>query len=145
MALVPWTLFLTDFSFIFAANPQAHWWADLLRGNLLLSLFTSNPIVPALALALGALIALERHRAGEGRGWLFLAAALALAVPFFKVFLGAHLLLGLAVAGLLSGPSAPRSVARGRRALCAWRRSRSSWAREARRCGPSSRRSTSLR
>jgi hypothetical protein len=103
VALVPWTLFLTDFSFIFAANPQAHWWTDLLRGNLLLSLFTSNPIVPALSLALGALIALERHRAGEGRGWLFLAAALALAVPFFKVFLGAHLLLGLAVAGLLSG------------------------------------------
>ncbi len=103
VALVPWTLFLTDFSFLFAANPQAHWWTDLLRGNLLLSLFTSNPIVPGLALALGALMALERHRAGEGRGWLFLAAALALALPFFKVFLGAHLLLGLAVAGFVCG------------------------------------------
>jgi hypothetical protein len=33
---------------------------------------------------------------------LLLAAGLALAVPFFKVFLGAHLLLGLAVAGLLT-------------------------------------------
>jgi hypothetical protein len=103
VALVPWTLFLTDFSFLFGANPQAHWWTDLLRGNLLLSLFTSNPIVPALSLALGALVALERHRTGEGRGWLFLAAALALSVPFFKVFLGAHLLLGLGVAGLVSG------------------------------------------
>jgi hypothetical protein len=103
VALVPWTLFLTDFSFLFGASPQAHWWTDLLRGNLLLSLFASNPIVPALALALGALVALERHRAGEGRGWLFLAALLALAVPFFKVFLGAHLLLGLGVAGLLAG------------------------------------------
>jgi hypothetical protein len=103
VALVGWTLLLTDFSFIFAANPQAHWWTDLLRGNLLLSLVTSNPIVPALSLALGTLVALERHRAGEGRGWLFLAAGLGLAVPFFKVFLGAHLLLGLAVAGLLSG------------------------------------------
>jgi hypothetical protein len=106
-ALVPWTLFLTDFSFLFGANPQAHWWADLLRGNLLLSLVTSNPIVPALALALGALLALERHRAGEGRGWLVLAAALALAVPFFKVFLGAHLLLGLGIAALLSGRRYP--------------------------------------
>ncbi len=102
VSLVPWTLFLTDFSFFFGANPQAHWWTDLLRGNLLLSLVASNPIMPALALALGALLALERHLAGEGRGYLFLAAALALAVPFFKVFLGAHLLLGLAVAGLIN-------------------------------------------
>ncbi len=101
VAFVPWTLFLTDFSFLFGANPQAHWWTDLLRGNLLLSLFTSNPIVPALALALGALLALERHSAEEGRGYLLLAVALALAVPFFKVFLGAHLLLGLAVAAVL--------------------------------------------
>lgn len=102
VALVPWTLFLTDFSFVFGANPQAHWWTDLLRGNLLLSLFASNPIVPALALALGALLALERHRLGEGRSYLHLATLLALAVPFFKVFLGAHLLLGLVVAGLLT-------------------------------------------
>ncbi len=110
VALVPWTLFLTDFSFLFGANPQAHWWTDLLRGNLLLSLFASNPIVPALGLALGALLSLERHRSGEGRGWLFMAALLALAVPFFKVFLGAHLLLGLAVAALLARPRSLGSV-----------------------------------
>ena len=48
------------------ANPQAHWWADLLRGNLLVSLALSNPIVPALALALGALVALARHLRGRG-------------------------------------------------------------------------------
>jgi hypothetical protein len=98
VALVPWTLLATDFSYAFAANPQAHWWTDLLRGNLLISLAVSNPIVPALALALGVLIALARHQAGEGRGWLALAALGAAAVPFFKVFLGAHLLLGLALA-----------------------------------------------
>jgi len=102
VAFVPWTLLLTDFSFVFAANPQAHWWTDLLRGNLLLSLAAANPIVPALALALGALIALSRHLAGESRGNLGIAAGLAFAVPFFKVFLGAHLLLGLAVAALLA-------------------------------------------
>jgi hypothetical protein len=110
VALVPWTLFLTDFSFLFGANPQAHWWTDLLRGNLLLSLVAANPIIPALAMALGALVALERHRAGEGRGWLFLSAVLALAVPFFKVFLGAHLLLGLGVAALLAGRQPLRSL-----------------------------------
>ena len=89
-----------DFSFLFAANPQAHWWADLLRGNLLVSLALSNPVIPALALGLGALVALERGQ-GSSRGWLWLAAVQAAAVPFFKVFLGAHLLLGLAVSALL--------------------------------------------
>jgi hypothetical protein len=86
---------LTDFSFVFARNPQAHWWADLLRGNLLVSLALSNPVVPALSLTLGALVALERHGRTGARGSLLLAAAQAAAVPFFKVFLGAHLLLGL--------------------------------------------------
>jgi hypothetical protein len=89
-----------DFSFLLAANPQAHWWADLLRGNLLVSLALSNPVIPALALSLGALVALDRDQ-GRGRGWLWLAAIQAAAVPFFKVFLGAHLLLGLAVSAYL--------------------------------------------
>jgi hypothetical protein len=102
VALVPWTLLATDFSFLFAGNPQAHWWSDLLRGNLLISLALANPIVPALTLALGCLIALSRHQAGEGRGWLLLAAGLGAAVPWFKVFLGAHLLLGLGAAALLA-------------------------------------------
>lgn len=101
VALAGWTLLATDFSFAFAANPQAHWWADLLRGNVLVSLFLANPVVPALAMALGALVALRRHENDEGRGWLAIAAALGAAVPFFKVFLGAHLLLGLGVAALL--------------------------------------------
>ena len=101
VALVPWTLLATDFSFLLAGNPQAHWWSDLLRGNLLISLALANPIVPALTLALGCLIALARHESGEGGGWLLLAAAQGAAVPFFKVFLGAHLLLGLGVAAVL--------------------------------------------
>ncbi len=98
VALSGWTLVATDFSFAFALNPQAHWWCDLLRGNLLLSLALANPIVPALALAVCALIALSRAAGGEGRGWWAIAAVLAVAVPFFKVFLGAHLALGLLVA-----------------------------------------------
>src|SRR6266446_1812898 len=101
VSLAPWTLLLTDLSFVFAPNPQAYWWADLLRGNLLVSLAAANPIVPALAMALGALCAFARYQAGEGRGHLALAGGLAFAVPFFKVFLGAHLLLGLGVAALL--------------------------------------------
>lgn len=94
-----------DFSFVFAANPHAHWWADLLRGNLLVSLALSNPVIPALALTLGALVALDRAGSGGGR-WLYLAAIQSAAVPFFKVFLGAHLVLGLGVAAVLGRRSA---------------------------------------
>jgi hypothetical protein len=113
VALVPFTLLLTDFSFVFAGNPQAHWWADLLRGNVLLSLAYANPIVPALGLALGTLIALSSalaapasDRARQPRAWLLIAVLMAAAVPFFKVFLGAQLLLGLGVAFLLARPAA---------------------------------------
>jgi hypothetical protein len=102
VTLAGWTLLATDFSFAFALNPQAHWWADLLRGNLLVSLFLANPVVPALALALGALVGLSRAVEGDGSRWSVLAAVLAAGVPFFKVFLGAHLALGLLVALLLT-------------------------------------------
>ncbi len=108
VALAPWTLLLTDFSFLFATQLQAHWWTDLLRGNLLLSFVYANPIVPALALALASLVALSRHEETGERGSLALAVLLAAAVPFFKVFLGAHLLLGLGLAFVLSrGPNRP--------------------------------------
>jgi len=107
VALVPWTILLTDFSFVFGANPQAHWWTDLLRGNLLLSLAYANPIVPALGLVLGALASLSRFQETDRGGHLALASLQSAAVPFFKVFLGAHLLLGLGVAWLLSR-AAPR-------------------------------------
>ena len=102
VVLVPWTLLLTDFSFSFALNLQAHWWTDLLRGNLLLSLVYANPIVPALALATGSLVALSRFEETDERGHLVLAVVQAAAVPFFKVFLGAHLLLGFGAAFVLS-------------------------------------------
>jgi hypothetical protein len=109
VALVPWTLLLTDFSFAFAGNAQAHWWADLLRGNLLLSLAYANPIVPALGLVAGALVSLSRFEETGGRGHLGLAALQSAAVPFFKVFLGAHLVLGLGGAWLLAR-RAPRGA-----------------------------------
>jgi hypothetical protein len=110
VALAPWTLVLTDFSFVFATNLQAHWWTDLLRGNLLLSLVYANPVIPALALALGALVALARYEEDRRAGHLVLAALMAAAVPFFKVFLGAHLLLGLGIAFLLARPAPRRAL-----------------------------------
>jgi len=104
VAVLPFTLLAGDLAFLFAPDPRATWWADLLRGNILISLCLANPVIPALGLALAALIALSRHEAGEDGHWLWLAAAAAFAVPFFKVFLGAHLVLGLGAAVLLAPP-----------------------------------------
>lgn len=97
---------LADFSFVFTGNPHARWWPELLGGNLMLSLLFANSLIPALALALGAIVALGRAHAGQGRGWLVLAGALAAAVPFFKVFLAAPLGAGLLAALLLCGSPA---------------------------------------
>jgi hypothetical protein len=102
VALAPWTVLLTDFSFVCALQPDARWWSDAFRANLLISLAFANPVVPALALALGCLVALHRHEAGEGRAWLGIAALQAAAVPWFKVFLGAQLALSFAIAALLA-------------------------------------------
>jgi hypothetical protein len=105
LALLACTPLLTDGSWLWAGHPQAHWWSDLLRGNLLISLAAANSAVPALTLALGCLLCLERASAqppGRARrGALALAALQAAAVPHFKVFLGAHLLLGLVAWALL--------------------------------------------
>lgn len=102
VALSGWSLLATDFSFFFAGHESAFYWADLLKGNLLLSLAYVNPIIPGLVVLLGCLIALARDEAGEGRRWLLLAALLSAGLPHFKVFLGAHLLLGLAGAALFA-------------------------------------------
>lgn len=109
--LAPWALLAADFSFLFGALPKAHWWVDEFRGNLLLSLVLDNPVIPALILALGALVALSRAEAGEGHGWLVLAMLQAFAVAFFKAFTGAHLALALALAVLLAPSGRRRRVA----------------------------------
>jgi hypothetical protein len=109
--LAPLALLAADFSFLFA-GARAHWWVDEFRGNLLVSLALGNPVVPALILALGALLALSRHEAGEGEGFLWLAAAQAAAVPFFKSFTGAHLALALAIGATLAASQRRRAAAR---------------------------------
>ncbi len=77
------------------------WWAFKLGDNFVEALFYANSIVPALAMALAAVLALARAEKGEGEGYTVLAAALATAAGFFKVFTGAQLLLALGVAWLL--------------------------------------------
>lgn len=101
-AIVPWTLLATDFSFLFGWDPQAEMWLNLTDANLLFSLAHANSSVAAILIAVAALVALDRHAAGEGRGWLALAVVLSLALPHFKAFVSAQYLFGLGVAALLA-------------------------------------------
>ncbi|MCM2257616.1 MAG: hypothetical protein NDJ94_18430 [Vicinamibacteria bacterium] len=108
VALAGFVPLLGDISWVFAGDPQAHWWTDLLRGNLLVSVAHANPLVPALGLALGTLSLVAV--AAPGAATLALAAACALATPFFKVFLGAQLAAGLAFAALFARGPARRAL-----------------------------------
>jgi hypothetical protein len=108
VAAAPWSLLATDGSFLLALALPITWWTDHLRGNLLMSMAFDNPVVPGLALALGALLALSRYEAGEGRGFLALGGLLAAAAPHFKVFVGAQLALALGYAALRARPRWPR-------------------------------------
>ena len=117
---LPWTLLATDFWRSSSRRTRGrNWWADLLRGNILISLALANPVVPALALAprrpRRACRATTRARAAAG--WS-LAAALAFAVPFFKVFLGAHLAARAGRGGALA-PRRPKGAPLVRRLPCA--------------------------
>lgn len=100
VALVSWAPLATDFSFLYASIPGARWWSFLCGSNLLHSLFFARSTIFALAIALGALVAYGRFRAGEGRGFLALAGLLSLALPLFNIFLASLMLAGLSLAWL---------------------------------------------
>ena len=90
-----------DLSFVPGLLFGAGYWAFKLGDNFVEAVFFANSIAPAMAMALGAVTALSRAERGEGRGWLALAAALGAGAGFFKVFVGALLLLALGTAWLV--------------------------------------------
>jgi len=87
-----------DLSFVPGVLLGSEHWAMKLGGNFLEAVFYANSISPAVAAALGALVALSRASRGEGRGWLVLASLLGAGCAFLKAFTGAQLLLALGLA-----------------------------------------------
>lgn len=111
LACLPWSLVLSDAAFVLAPWAGTTWLAELTGANGLLVLFFGNTLVPALALAFGALVLLARvtacssepttHDAGHARGrTLCLAALLVAGLAFLKLFVLPPLLAGLALACL---------------------------------------------
>lgn len=103
VSLAGWSVLAADLSFLLAPGKGIRWWVGVFEGGTALqSLFHANSLLPALALALGGLVALRRHLAGEGRGFLAIAVLAGAACPFFKVFPAAQYLGALAVALLFA-------------------------------------------
>lgn len=104
----------SDLAFLFAWGRGIEWWISLFEGSVgIASMLQANSLIPALAMAMGCVIALarwesaqpadhSRGRSFEAGGLLVLAAGLALASAFFKVFVAAQLLLGLGVSLLMA-------------------------------------------
>lgn len=93
--LAGWIPLATNLSWLFLGADSRHW---LEIGDV----GFPNSGAPALAMALGVVVALGRRAAGEGFGWQVIAMALSLATPFFKVFVAAHLLFALLMAAVVS-------------------------------------------
>ena len=89
-----------DLSFVPGLLLGSEHWAMKLGDNFLEAVFYANSIAPAMAAALGAIVALSRASRGEGRGWLVLASVLGAGSAFLKAFTGAQLLLALVLAWL---------------------------------------------
>jgi hypothetical protein len=103
MALAPWFLLSSDLSFLLAPGRGVPFWITSTKGSdLLFSLLQANATVPALALGLGAVVALGHLSRDGGRGWLVLALLLGLGTAFFKVFVAGQLLFGACAALVLS-------------------------------------------
>jgi len=99
---LPLGLMVTDLGFLFAGRPNMDLWIRFSEGtSMIFWMLHANAAVPALAMALGALIALRRFEAGEGRGWLVAGGLLSLAIPHFKIFVAAQFVAGLGLAFLL--------------------------------------------
>jgi hypothetical protein len=67
------------------------------------SLYSLNPMLPALGFLVAALLCLERFFTTERTGWLLAAALLAASLVEYKVFAAALLLLGLASTAAVYG------------------------------------------
>jgi hypothetical protein len=90
-----------DLAFVPGLLLGAGYWAFKLGDDFVEAVFFANSIAPAMTMALGAVVAFARAERGEGRGWLVLAGLLGAGAGFFKVFVGALLLLALGTAWLL--------------------------------------------
>jgi len=92
-----------DFSFIpgLLHRSRATWSVEYFGVPTTYSLYSMNPMLPALAVLFAGLFCLLRFSRENGRAWLMLTALLFAALTEYKVFSAVHVLLALAVTALV--------------------------------------------
>ena len=92
-----------DLSFVpgLALGSREPWAVHFLGVPSTVSLYLLNPMLPALALLLVALLCIERFLDSERRSWLVVAALVSAALVTFKIFVAAQLLGALCAAGIV--------------------------------------------
>jgi len=92
-------IFGEDFSFIpgLLLHSNGAWSAEYFGVPTIVSLYSINPMLPALAVLFVGLFCLLRLSRENGRAWLMLTALLFAALTEYKVFTAIHVLLALAV------------------------------------------------
>jgi len=96
-------IFGEDFSFIpgLLLRSDGTWSAEYFGVPTIVSLYSMNPMLPALAILFAGLFCLLRFSRENGRAWLMLTALLSAALTEYKVFSAVHVLLALAVTVLV--------------------------------------------
>jgi hypothetical protein len=95
-------IFGEDFSFIpgYLTGVDYIWAAQFFRVPTIYSLYSLNPMLPALAMLFSILLCLVRLGRGEGRAWGVLAAFLLVGLMEVKVFTAAQVLGSLSLSAL---------------------------------------------
>jgi len=91
-------IFGAGLGFVFAGAPGADWWSLVFMDVALVSIFLVNPFLPALPLLFVGLSNLDDRSKGAGFGALLASSLAFAALLTTKVFLGAQILLALAIA-----------------------------------------------
>lgn len=96
-------VFGEDLSFVpgLLLGSQEIWSAQFFGMPTTYSLYSVNPMLPALGILFSGLFCLVQFCRGEGRFWLILTGFLFAILMEYKVFATAHVLIGLAIAGII--------------------------------------------
>jgi hypothetical protein len=103
-ALVVFLVFFgEDFAFVpgLLQGEKSDWSVKYFSVPAVLSLFYTNPMLPALGLLFAGLFCLQSYLRQRGRVWLFLSALLFVALMEVKVFTAAHILCSVGFAAVV--------------------------------------------
>ena len=109
--VAPVLVFGAGFGFAFFFRPSVDWWSLVFMDATLVSIFLSNPLLPALPLLFAGLSLFDDYTRGSGRGALVGSVVCIAFMLVVKMFLGAQVLAAMGIAAIVSWRDARMRVA----------------------------------